>query len=66
MGRFPLNDYIHTYGSYYGSTGMGTLDAGGSDYMGDFGIDPPGDWVTVRLSSQLPLSVQIVGDILEL
>ena len=26
-----------------------------SDYMGDFGIDPPVDWVTVRLSSQLTL-----------
>ena len=33
-----------------------------SDYMGDFGIDPPEDWVTVRLSSQL--SLQIVRDVI--
>ena len=33
-----------------------------SDYMGDFGIDPPEDWVTVRLSSQL--SLQLVRDII--
>ena len=52
--------YPHWYG-YDGSTGMGTLHPGGSDYMGDFGIDPPGDWVTVRLSSQLTLSADCGG-----
>ena len=32
-----------------------------SDYMGDFGIDPPEDWVTVRLSSQLTLCADCEG-----
>ena len=61
MGRFSLNDYIHT--------GMGMMAqlvwvpctlVVAIIWVISASI-PPGDWVTVRLSSQLTLSADCGG-----